>query len=359
MARYQLTLLAVLVVAFPVLAQNSPPRSFDAAPYGIPLPEGKGLMWEDPREIHSVTVDFSGPIPAGLKCRLEYWGSHWPEQHLPKDREPGGGDTGWLELGNWSNGGWRVADTEQSISGNSIQFTFRPINAHEYPNLKHYASTGRFTLKIRVTCDEPLPKILRIHALTDSTIAERSVRIAWEHPPASNFQAKAFNGEIVSTAAPNRRATTLRVLAAVNRDPNTFDRTLVTLKNGADIFTFKVDDLKEGALFLPEYGAAILPDDDHRDYSAAAKDVDHAGQKTLYDRISEMPEQTWTSAWNGMPPKRSRIIFILGMDGSRQKFALDRDGQISFHRNDKFMKGLPAKDTPRLELEGAPVRFQF
>ena len=40
-----------------------------------------------------------------------------------------------MELGNWYNGGWRVADADQSISGNSIQFTFRPINAHEYPDL--------------------------------------------------------------------------------------------------------------------------------------------------------------------------------------------------------------------------------
>jgi hypothetical protein len=359
MVSYRLTLLAVLLVAFRIFAQNSPTHSFDAAPYGIPLPDGQGLMWEDPREIHSVTADFAGPIPAGFKFHLEYWGSHWPQQHLTKDHEPGGGDTGWLELGNWSNGGWRVADTEQSISGNSIQFTFQPINAHEYPELKNYSSTGRFTLKIRLASDQSLPKILRFHALTDSTMAERLVRIAWERPPASNFQVKAFNGEIVSATTQSTRTTTLRVLTAVNSDPNTFDRTLVTLKNGADTFTFKVDDLKAGPLFLPEYGAAILSDNDHRDYSAVAKNVHSSGQKTLYDRISEMPEQTWTSAWNGMPPKRSRIIFILGIDGSRQKFALDRDGQISFHRNDRFMKGLPAKDTPRLDLEGAPVRFEF
>ncbi len=349
---------AALVVSSPVFAQ--PPQDpFDAAPFGIPLTDGQGLMWEDPRELHSVIVDFAEPVPAGLKLHLEYWGSHWPQQHLPKDREPGGGDTGWMELGNWSNGGWRVADAKQSISGSSVQFTFRPINAREYPELKDYASTGRFTLKIRIACDQLVPKIRRIRAFTDSTIGERSVRIAWGHPRASNFKAEAFNGQILSATASSDRITTLRVLASVNGDPNTFDRTLVTLKNGSDTFTFKVDDLKDGALFLPEYGAAILPDNDHRDYSQVARDGNRAGQKTLYDRIAELPEQTWTSAWNGMPAKKSRIIFILGIDGSRQKFGLDRDGQISLHRNDKFMKALPARDTPRLELEGAPVRFQF
>ena len=142
----------------------------------------------------------------------------------------------------------------------------------------------------------------------------------------------------------------LRIQTAVNTDPNTFDRTLVTLRNGTNVFTFKVDDLKKGALYLPEYGAAILPDNDRRDYSAVAEDVRRAGQKTLYDRIAEMPEQTWTSAWNGMPPKKSRIAFVLGNDGGRQKFRLDADGNVSFRWDDQYMKGLPAQGY-------APARF--
>jgi hypothetical protein len=74
---------------------------FDAARFGLPLPEGNGVMWEDPREIHHVVVHFKTAPPAPDKVRLEYWGSRWPEQHLPKDREPGGAEVGWLELGNW------------------------------------------------------------------------------------------------------------------------------------------------------------------------------------------------------------------------------------------------------------------
>ncbi len=356
---FWLTLFTVCVVTYPVLGQNSPTRSFDAAPYGISLPDGQGLKWDDPREIHSVVVDFASPIPADLKIHLEYWGSHWPEQHLPKDRVLGSGYSGWMELGNWYNGGWRVADAEQSVSGNSVQFTFRPVNAHEYPLLTNYASTGRFTLKIRIVCDQPLPKILRISALTDSTIENRSVRIVWENPTASNLQAKAFNGQILSATPVDNHTTTLLVQTTVNSDPNTFDRTLVTLRNGTNLFTFKVDDLKDGPLYLPEYGAAALPDNDHRDYSAVVQSVQRAGKKTLYDRISELPEQTWTSAWNGMPPKKSRIAFVLGNDGGRQKFRLDPNGKVSFRWDDEYMKGLPARDTPRLDWERPPIQVQF
>jgi hypothetical protein len=356
---FRLVLLATWIVVRPVLGQDSPNQLFDAAPYGLALPDGQGLKWDDPREIHFVAVDFAGPLPADLKIRLEYWGSHWPEQRLPKDRVLGSGYSGWMELGNWYNGGWRVADTEQSVSGNSVHFTFRPINAHEYPLLTNYAATGRFTLKIRIVCDQPLPKILRIRALTDSTIENRYARVVWDHPLASNFQAKAFNGQILSATTADRRTTTLRLQTSVNRDPNTFDRTLVTLRNGSNMFTFKVDDLKDGPLYLPEYGAAVLPANDHRDYSAVAQSVQRAGKKTLYDRIAEMPEQTWTSAWNGMPPKKSPIAFVLGDEGSRQKFRLDPDGNVSFRWDDQYIKALPARDTPRLDLETPPVQIRF
>src|SRR5262249_11933222 len=86
--------------------------TFDAGPFSLPLPEGNGLIWEDPREVHQVVVEFEGEAPAADRIRLEYWGSRWPQQRLPKDREPGGGDVGWMELGNWYQGGWRVADAE-------------------------------------------------------------------------------------------------------------------------------------------------------------------------------------------------------------------------------------------------------
>src|SRR5262249_17351799 len=79
----------------------------------------------------------------------------------------------------------------------------------------------------------------------------------------------------------------------------------------------------------------------------------------LYDRVTELPEQTWASAWNGMPPKKSRICFVLGMDGSRQKFRLDSNGGLFIRWNDQYMRAVPARDTPRLNLEKQPVRFEF
>src|SRR5436190_10716591 len=207
-------LFVLFVLLSAARGQDTPGQPFDAAPYGIAIENGRGLQWEDPREIHAVTVDFAEKVPAKLKLRLEYWGSHWPKEHLPKDREPGGGDNGWVELGNWYKGGWRVADAGQTVSGKSVTFTFRPVNEHEFPELKDYGSTGRFTLKFRIVGDEEIPKIVHIQTLTDSTLAERTARVAWKNSPASNFRAEAFNGEVISLKPAGKTSTLLRISTA-------------------------------------------------------------------------------------------------------------------------------------------------
>ena len=167
---------------------------FDAAPFGLPLPEGNGVMWEDPREIHRMVVRFADAAPAPERVRLEYWGSRWPEQHLPKDREPGGGSVGWMELGNWYTYKWRVADTEAGADGQALTFTFRPVNAKEFPKLNDYPAPFRYTLKLRVVSEATLPKIERLEAFTDSTLEPRSVNLAWESAPAAKASFEVFNG---------------------------------------------------------------------------------------------------------------------------------------------------------------------
>ena len=331
---------------------------FNAAPFGLPLPEGNGLMWEDPREIHRVVVHFKAAPAAPDKVRIEYWGSRWPEQHLPKNREPGGADVGWMELGNWHNYKWRVADTEATIDGAAMTFTFRPINAREFPKLGGYPVKFRYTLKLRVSSDTTLPKIERIEAFTDSVLDKRDVRVVWEKAPTQKLELDAFNGTVeLEKVSPNDLR--LHLQAATNSDPNTFDRTLVTIRNGPQTFTFAVDDLTKGLLFLPIYGVAVLPISERRDYAAIAAGQKERGEKTLYDRVAELPEQTWHAAWEGMVRKKSSIYLPLGLDGGRERFRLDPNGSIRFRSNDGYLKKRPGADTLRLELEPSRVHVKF
>jgi hypothetical protein len=350
---------AILAAAAFLLTSTAGAVSFDAAPFGLPLPEGNGVMWEDPREIHRVVVHFASAPSAPGKVRLEYWGSRWPEQHLPKDREPGGGDNGWMELGNWYNYDWRNADVQAVARGKAIEFTFRSVSAKEFPMVKDYPAEFRFTLKMRVTADSPLPRIEKLEAFTDSTVEDRSVRLAFAKAPAAKLDVTAFNGSVgqVEEISPAQFHANIR--ATVNPDPNTFDRTLITVHGGQQTFTFKFDDLAQGPLLLPHFGVAVLPADDAREYATVAAEVKARGAKTLYDRVGELPEQTWRAAWEGMPPKKSPICFPLGLEGGRQRFRLDANGGLEWRWNDQFMKSRPGKDTPRLALEKADLNFAF
>ena len=222
------------LVRFPfaavLLAATVSASPMDVAPFALPLPVGGGLMWEDPREIHRVEVHFRGPAPETNQVRLEYWGSRWPDQRLPKDREAGGGDVGWMELGNWYKHGWRVADTNVERTDDSLIFTFQPVDLHEFPQVKDYPARFRYTLKLRVTSDATLPVVERFEAYTDSRLGERVVRLVWDKAPGGEPSFEAFNGSVDGVDRESRRSQRLRLKVAVNPDPNTFDRTLVTVR---------------------------------------------------------------------------------------------------------------------------------
>jgi hypothetical protein len=349
----------LLWVGFMLLTETMPAVPFDAAPFAMQLTDGDGIYWEDPREIHKVVVHFAS-TPAPLDhLRLQYWGSRWPEQHLPKDRQPGGADVGWMELGNWFNGDWRDADAEMGIEANTAIFTFRPINAVEFPKVKDYAADFRYTLKLRVKADAALPRIERIEAFTGSQWKQSAVRLEWEKPPATVPTFEPFNARITSTKQPNSHSLDLNLGVVANADPNTFDRSLMTVRCGKSVFTFAVDDLDTGALFLPDFGIAVLRADDARDFAAVASAQHSSAGKTLYDRVAKMSEQTWPAAWAGLPRKKSDIYFPIGLDGGRQRFRLDPDGSIFFRIKDQYFHALPGKDTPRLDLEPSPVAFHF
>src|SRR5204862_6558343 len=116
-----------------------------------------------------------------------------------------------------------------------------------------------------------------------------AVRRVWKERFGSDPKLEVFNGQVVGRNRTSAQTFRARLLATTNSDPNTFDRTLVTVRQGKDVFTFKVDDLAQGPLFLPHLGVAVLADDDNRDYAALAAEQQARGAKTLYNRVAEMP----------------------------------------------------------------------
>lgn len=332
---------------------------FDAAPFGASLHEGVGVVWEDPREVHRVQLTFRGPAPAANKVRLEYWGSRWPEQRVPKDRQPGGGSVGWWELGNWYNGGWRKADVDVKVDGHQMTFTFRPVNAKEFPEAEGYPAQFRYTLKLRAVGKGSLPVVERLQAFTDSVWEERTVTVAWRDAESTGMRVEALNAVVRGRDEVAPGVVRIRLLAASNSDPNTFDRPLLTVQRGRTTCTVDLGDLKRDPIVVPDLGVAVAEGPSAHSYTALLAAVSARGGRTLRSRVAEAPEQTWSAAWKGMPAKKRSIYFPMGLDGGRQRFLLQPDGAVEYRQNLSYIMARPGRDTERLRDDKDPLAISF
>ncbi len=333
-----------------------PGSAFDAAPFGKPLEDGIGIVWEDPREIHRVAVHTAGPPPDDLS--LFYWHGQWPERRLPKDRAPGGGDVGWWELGDWYNGTWQRADTECEIEDGTAVFTFRPLNEQEFPRETDFPATFRTTLKLRLDSKEGPLDVERMAAYTDSTWEPCCLTVLFASPQEQRLRFSAHNGhvEAIDKAGPDRYR--LALWRTCNADPNTFDKTLLTL-SGRATATIRVEDLADGPIAIPHLGLIVVEGDAEADHGQIASRARIRAHPGVCETVGALPEQTWGRAWKHMEPKRKGLYLPLGTDGGRHRFRLNPDGSVLFRTRNTFLMTCPGRDTPRLEGDSAPIEVSF
>ena len=344
--------------------------AFDAAPFAVAhaaapregIGEGQaGLVWEDPRELHRVVVHFCGAPPGGTN--LQYWRTHWPEQRLPKDRVPIGGEIGWWELGNWYTGEWRTADAQVVLEGNTATYTFRPVNQREFPAERHpaladYPATFRPTLKVRIIAHGPLPAVERIAAFTDSSWMRQIVTVLFEHP-AAQLEFSAFNGYIAAQGMEALGRYRLSLWRTRNPDPNSFDHTLLTIRAG-DTATVRLEDLARGPVCIPDLGIAVVRGTSAGDYLSVCSQMAIRGKVGVYDLLHRLPEQTWERAWSHSVPKRGRIYLPLANDGGRHKFGLHPDGSVFYRTagNERYLRGCPGADTGLMHDVPTPLLLE-
>jgi len=330
--------------------------SFDAAPFGIPLTDDLGLKWEDPREVHRVVVRFKAPPPEDL--RLEYWRTRWPHQRVPKEAVPGGGGVGWWELGNWFTGTWQPADTERAVEGSEVTFTFRPLNEREFTDLADFPATFRTTLKIRLASAGALPGVEGLEAYTDSVWEEAMATVLFSGAPRTKPTFTAFNGRVLSAKAAGSGRHVVRLWATANRDPNTFDQTLLTIR-AEETVTVSVADLRREPICVPAYGVAVVAGETEQDYAGVYAECLAGGQIGIHDAVSALPEQTWARAWAHMVPKRERIYLPVGADGGRHRFGVNPGGSVFYRTNNGLLFSCPGRDTERLKADQDQLRVEF
>ncbi len=337
----------------------------DVAPFGEFSYEAETdhtctVVWEDPREIIRVMVEFDADrVPERLK--LEYWQSVWPYSELPRDRMAGVGESGWQEVGDWYRGVWKTADALRSDVGASATFTFHPHTNEEFPQAEGQGAVYRNTTKVRVVAEGPLPPVVRFEAHTDSPLEQASIEVLWERPgTAGRFEL--HNGFVGQVAPMAGAAGGIRsgVRYSTPTHHNSFDDTVVTVvPDTPDLepFSFRPADLvAHRYLFVPSRGALVRLAGEEISFEEARGACNRAVEKDLHTRVHASPEQTLVQAWNDMPPKKP-IYIPLGFEGTRQFFRLGVQGNAWCTNH--WLKKRPGKDTERCRWPGDTIEYCF
>ncbi len=85
---------------------------------------------------------------------------------MPKGADVGSGREGWLAIDDWTNGRWQEADAIVAVDGDLLRFTFRPLDAREFPE-EGFSGTFRRTIKLRAQFGAEDAGLIQVRAITD------------------------------------------------------------------------------------------------------------------------------------------------------------------------------------------------
>lgn len=340
------------------------------------------VIWEDPRDIHRVVVRFASAVPKADEVTLLYWRRYWPKTHISKEDKAGAGESGWLPVDDWFNGEWQAADTEVDIKGSTCIYTFHPLNAKEFPDMTDLPLEFRRTLKLRLLFSKTHAEIEDFRALTDSVWREVQVTIEWggiaSRPQVWDGHLEVFNAEVLKIESMSKESG-VQILDPINhwkssvngytdgiqvklrythnKDINSFDQSIITVRSVCHSFSFLVDEVAGGeVIHIPDFDVMVSRTSDNVRLVNYRHQLETCHPETLYQRINELPEQTLGRALNDMPSK-GQFYFVLGCEGRRQKFGVDYNGDIFCPEN--FIRRVEGRDSKRLLWDGPILRYHF
>ena len=352
------------------------------AKYGESWKEPKeiGVMWDDPRDVYVVILRFkSSPKEITEKdIKLQYWQNNWPKFRGPI----GAGGSGWGPIDDFYNGKWKDAVFNLETNGKCLFFKFAPVS-EEFPEIKDFNVKYRRTLKIRVVSSKTLSDIESFEVYTNSVWRKMDVSIEWGCMDVAekvwDGSIEVFNGELAdlkpitstsrikvvsdnSWASKIKKGETDGVKIAIwyahNDNPESFDKTIVTVRSKAHSFSFLVDDLeKDKQIFIKDYDVLISQASEKTSLTAYKSELAEKGLTTVYELIKKMPEQTLKRAWEELPRKKRSIYFIVGCKGRRQKFGVDTRGRVFFPK--LWNVKVKGKYSDRFLWDGDAITYSF
>ncbi|MBC7234320.1 MAG: hypothetical protein H5T69_00645 [Chloroflexi bacterium] len=347
-----------------------------------------GLEWDNPRDVARVVLVFAGALQKGV--RLQYWRHHWPQ--VAPERRPGA-RRGWLGVDDPYHGHWVTMRGEAYVEGNVFSFLPDAIDlpelgreaAEALEQAADYRARFRRTLKLRALIEgQARPSLVAIHAYSPSIWHKREVLVQFgvdgraegrdwsgtlsvydgllcslEPLPesAERLRMTAANGwQVVAPDGP--LGLRLELLQAVG---SPMDRTIVTVHTGAAGFSFLVDDLDSGPIYVTPYDAWIRSGEHQIEWPAFKRQL--GGMPLpIHERVSQEPEQSLARAMAEIPAldvtKQEPYgrYLPLSLDEGRQEWALRYNGELFA---DKAALKLSGRDGRDLDWPGTLLRFRF
>lgn len=307
-----------------------------------------GIEWDVPRQIERIVVHYDGAAPTAPDVRVQYWNHNWPaEWH-----------GGWTAIDDPHNGRWITAHVETETTGDKVTCTFDPLDISELDRAQDFAVRYRQTFRFRLLFREGASRPLRgFEVYSTSTWRESGFRIAFSGSRPRPGDLSVRNGYALSQSNRGGKISARVLSADCTRQvdakllPIAPDRTVVTVVADPQDFSFAVDDLGDGPIEILDLGVTIQPDGSARKRPA--------GEKPVYDRIADEPEQTYERASREIPHlvkiRQGRYV-PLGCEANRQEFALRYNGHLFA---DKHALKVSGRDTARLLWPGSAIEFRF
>ena len=322
-----------------------------------------GIRWKEVRDINSLEVGYEGKISESLVkgTEVQYWFQTWPgdapKSHTIEDLM----DDPW-------QGKWLTADVDFQINGNKVIYTFKPITKVENKlagNLPEPVNYRR-TLKIRLVYNCKPPRIRSISVFSPTNSKRISLRIEFgcDKPvdKALIGRLEIFNGKIESVSGwkwdtedkltskdawkfllkKKPKGIMTDLIAAAPALPGSNDLTILTVCSSEGTFSFLVNDLDHGPIYIPAYSAYITVASDTTKFIESKIRM---GQ-TVRERLKTEPEQTYDRACREIPELNvmlredgGKLYLPLASDASWQKFGFEWGGGFFMNKSSTKAKG--------------------
>jgi hypothetical protein len=336
------------------------------------------VAWQEERDVSRIEVVYAGPVSRELATgtQVQYWFRTWPGEpptsHTIEDRF----DDPW-------QGRWLTAQVETSLDGSRVTYRFKPLTKDENERADNLPGPVdyRRTLKVRLLYAQEPPRISSLKVYSPTEAGNASVRIAFGGGQSAGGmmegQLDIYNGSVEKVSGwgwQGRDEMTGRaswkmqlgdkpkgivadLCVAQPRLGGSNDLTIVTVRSSAGVFSFLVDDLEKGPIYIPAYGVLITRADEPSHFAG----TDLKKGRTVREKLRDEAEQTYDRARREIPPldvmlreDGGRLYLPVAADASWQKFAVEWGGGFFLNKDRAKAKG---KERQRCNWPGAELHW--